>query len=152
MFKIGKQQGYIEQHGEIQPLFCNSFKWSITYKISNHSDIHLQLIYYKSNILKIWKKYYHQKPSRNHKRFSITLAGSKEIMFVKVLYRENHYSFPNFVVHIGDWLILPSLHNAYYRSKHTLLNDWKSGLIKWLYFLKNILIVPEEKHYIEKVK
>ena len=31
MYKINKQQGYIVQHGEIQPLFCNNFKWSIIY-------------------------------------------------------------------------------------------------------------------------
>ena len=26
MYKINKQQGYIVQHGKIQPLFCNNFK------------------------------------------------------------------------------------------------------------------------------
>ena len=32
MYKINKQQGYIAQPREIQPLFSNSFKWSISYK------------------------------------------------------------------------------------------------------------------------
>ena len=32
MYKINKQQRYIEQHREIQPLFCNKLKWSIIYK------------------------------------------------------------------------------------------------------------------------
>ena len=32
MHKISKQQGYIVQHREIQPLFWNNFKWSIIYK------------------------------------------------------------------------------------------------------------------------
>ena len=32
MYKIEKQQGYIIQHREIQPLFCDNFKWSIIYK------------------------------------------------------------------------------------------------------------------------
>ena len=32
MFKIDKQQGYIVQPREIQPLFCNDVKWSIIYK------------------------------------------------------------------------------------------------------------------------
>ena len=32
MYKIDKQQAYIVQHREIQPLFCHNFKWSITYK------------------------------------------------------------------------------------------------------------------------
>ena len=27
-----KQQEYIVQHGEIQPLFCNNLKWNIIYK------------------------------------------------------------------------------------------------------------------------
>ena len=31
MYQINKQ-GYIVQHRKIQPLFCNNFKWSITYK------------------------------------------------------------------------------------------------------------------------
>ena len=32
MYKINNQQGYIVQCSEIQPLFCNNFKWSIIYK------------------------------------------------------------------------------------------------------------------------
>ena len=32
MYKINKQQIYIVQHREIQPLFYNNFKWSIIYK------------------------------------------------------------------------------------------------------------------------
>ena len=32
MRKIDKQRGYIVQHREIQPLFCNNFKWNIIYK------------------------------------------------------------------------------------------------------------------------
>ena len=32
MYKINKEQGYIIQHREIQPLFSNTFKWSIIYK------------------------------------------------------------------------------------------------------------------------
>ena len=32
MYKINKQQRYIVQHREIQPLFCNKLKWSIIYK------------------------------------------------------------------------------------------------------------------------
>ena len=32
MYKINKQQGYIVQHREVQPLFCNNFKWSTIYK------------------------------------------------------------------------------------------------------------------------
>ena len=31
MYK-NKQQEYIVQHGEIQPLFCNNLKWNIIYK------------------------------------------------------------------------------------------------------------------------
>ena len=30
---INNQQGYIAQHREIQPLFCNNFKWSEILKI-----------------------------------------------------------------------------------------------------------------------
>ena len=32
MYKINKQHRYNVQHREIQPLFCNNFKWSISYK------------------------------------------------------------------------------------------------------------------------
>lgn len=32
MWNINKPQGYIVQHKEIQPLFCNNFKWSIMYE------------------------------------------------------------------------------------------------------------------------
>ena len=32
MYKINKQEGYIVQHREIQPLFCNKLKWNIIYK------------------------------------------------------------------------------------------------------------------------
>ena len=32
MYQINKQQEYIVQHREIQPLFGNNFKWSIKYK------------------------------------------------------------------------------------------------------------------------
>ena len=32
MHKISKQQGYIVQHRDMWPLFCNNFKWSIIYK------------------------------------------------------------------------------------------------------------------------
>ena len=29
---VDKQQGYIVQHGELQPLSCNNFQWSISCK------------------------------------------------------------------------------------------------------------------------
>ena len=32
IYRMDKQQGYIVQHREIQPLFCNNFKWSLIYK------------------------------------------------------------------------------------------------------------------------
>ena len=36
--KIIKQQGYIVQHREIEPLICNNFKWSRIYKnIESHT-------------------------------------------------------------------------------------------------------------------
>ena len=31
-YKIDKKQGYIIQHTELHPLFCNNIKWSVTYK------------------------------------------------------------------------------------------------------------------------
>ena len=38
MYKINKQQRYIVQRREIQPLFCNKLKWSIIYKnIDSHT-------------------------------------------------------------------------------------------------------------------
>ena len=32
IYNINKHQKYIVQHREIQQLFCNDFKWSMTYK------------------------------------------------------------------------------------------------------------------------
>ena len=32
MYKINKIQGYIVQHGELQPIFQNNFKWNIIIK------------------------------------------------------------------------------------------------------------------------
>lgn len=39
--KIIKQQGYIVQHREAEPLICNDFKWSRIYKnIESHTHTH----------------------------------------------------------------------------------------------------------------
>ena len=40
MYKIDKQQRYIVQHKEIEPLFCNNFKWRIIYQ-----NIELLILY-----------------------------------------------------------------------------------------------------------
>ena len=39
-----KQQGYIKQHRELQPLFYNNFKWSISSKNIDHYVVHLKLL------------------------------------------------------------------------------------------------------------
>ena len=44
VYKINKQQGYIVQHKEIQPLFYNNFQWSMIYKNIESLYIHLKLI------------------------------------------------------------------------------------------------------------
>ena len=52
MYKIIKQQGYIVQHREIQPLFDTHFKWSIIYKnIESHRKTKINLIHF--NLLRL---------------------------------------------------------------------------------------------------
>ena len=43
-YKTDKQQGYIIQHREIQPLLCNDIRWDISIRIVNNYVVHLELI------------------------------------------------------------------------------------------------------------
>lgn len=45
-----KQQEYIVQHGEIQPLFCNNLKWNIIYKKFESYAVNLKLNYESTSI------------------------------------------------------------------------------------------------------
>ena len=37
MYKTDKQQGYMVQYRELQPLFCDNFLWSIIYKNTKYA-------------------------------------------------------------------------------------------------------------------
>ena len=63
MYKINGQPGYIVQHRELEPLFCNNFKWNIIYKnieslcYTPETNIVNQLYFNKNKFKKIKNKW-----------------------------------------------------------------------------------------------